>query len=841
LLNLKLVKTCYRLAILALLCGVAQSARAAEQYTADFVLPQLGQRGTTVTVRVEGSRLQTAEEVLFYREGIRCTAIRQLNTVPHPHNGTPLKVEPGKAIELDFEIAADAPLGEYYLRLRTKQKLSEMLSFWVTPFPVVPEEHAFVDIGETRNDLPEYAQTIPFNCTVSGFGSSNERANDWDVYRVALKKDQRCTCQIISARLGTIHYGGLTDMAIEVRSPSGKRVARNNRSSLFAHDPAVSFIAPEAGDYLITVGQQMDSEIRNIHYGLHVGDFPRPTITFPLGGQLGDELDLDVFYLDGSRGKLKATLSKEVTAFEKSMVELTEISNLPEIPSPNRFQVAAFPNVYEVEGHSKPENAQTIDQHLPVALNGIIKTEGEKDWYQFSAKKGERYRVRVYAQTLGSKLDPFVWIRPAEGNPSRKVYEQDDSLWDGHDWEGHHYRHQVKDRLDPIFMFEPDADGDYLLGIADTRRESGEDFIYRVELQPHHDSLFLYYKDYPSGSSVERDVIGVHRGATQTRPFAIMNGFGSQYDGPIRLEVRGLPPGVEFDSPIFTKNDPVIMATFRASADAKLQTALLELIPHAVDENVNLLGAVAQTHASNAQRGGYSPLFNKTRKLGFAILEEAPFDISIDEPGIGLAKNAELDLKVNVRRKGDFTGAIYLEMDWLPQGVTKQPPLIIPEGEDVGYYKISATSQAATGKYRLTITARENEGGDPRSGVGFHYIGSPFISVEVTEPYLQIELQRAAVEQGKRGELVGKIRHLRKFSGVATARLLRLPNGVSLIEEPAIKYGQESVVFPLKIEADALTGQYKEIACDVKITDEGQDIHQQSGSGVIRVDEKKGS
>ena len=828
-----------RLVILVFLCVVPQSASAVEQYTADFLLPQLGQRGTTVTVRIQGSRLQTADEVLFYREGIRCTAIRQLDTVPHPYSGTPLKVELGKAIELDFEIAPDAPLGEYYLRLRTRQQLSEMLSFWVTPFPVVPEEHAFIDAGETRNDSPEYAQTIPLNCTVSGFGSSNERANDWDVYRVALKENQRCTCQIISARLGTIHYGGLTDMAIEVRSPSGKRVARNNRSALFAHDPVVSFIASEAGDYHIIVGQQMDSEIRNIHYGLHVGDFPRPTITFPLGGQLGDELDLDVFYLDGSRGKLKATLPKEVAAFEKSMVELTEISNLPEIPSPNRFQVSSFPNVYEVEGHSKPENAQLIDQHLPVALNGIIKTEGEKDCYQFSAKKGERYRVRVYAQTLGSKLDPFVWIRPADGNPSRKVYEQDDSLWDGHDWEGHHYRHQVKDRLDPVFMFEPDADGDYLLGIADTRRESGEDYTYRVEIQPHQDNLFLYYKDYPSGSSIVRDVIGVHRGATQTRPFAIMNGFGSQYDGPIRLEVRGLPPGVEFESPIFTRNDPVIMTTFRASADAKLQAALLELIPHPVDNDASLLGAVAQTHASNAQRGDYSPIFNKTRKLGFAILEEALFDVSIDEPGIGLAKDAELDLKINVKRKGDFTGAIYLEMDWLPQGVTKQPPLIIPEGEDVGYYKISATSQAATGKYLLTITARENEGGDPRSGVGFHYIGSPFISVEVMEPYLQIELQRAAVEQGKRGELVGKIRHLRKFSGEATVRLLRLPNGVTLVEEPRIKPGDTEVRFQLEVAADALTGQYREIACDVAITDAGQRIHQQTGSGVLRIDAKR--
>ena len=34
------------------------------------------------------------------------------------------------------------------------------------------------------------------------------------------------------------------------------------------------------------------------------------------------------------------------------------------------------------------------------------------DWFRFRAKKGERYRVRTYAATLGSSLDARIWIRP---------------------------------------------------------------------------------------------------------------------------------------------------------------------------------------------------------------------------------------------------------------------------------------------------------------------------------------------------------------------------------------------------------------------------------------------
>ena len=825
---------------LAALFGFAIEGLGYNPGTADMMVPQIGQRGTTVTVRIEGHHLETAEEVLFYRPGITCTAIRHLESVPHNYLGYDRmeKRDPGRAIELDFQIAADAPLGETFLRVRTRKKLSEMLSFWVTPFPVVPEEHAYADNDKKRNDRPENAQEVPLNSTVVGLGSTNRAANDIDIYKVKLNKGQLCTCQILNARLGTVHQGLLTDMAIEVRAPSGKRIARSGRSFLFAHDPIVSFRAPEAGDYYITAKQQKDTEGHNLHYGLHIGEFPRPVMTYPLGGRAGESIELEVFYLDGAREKRTADLPSGVGPFEKTMVDLNTVIDLPEFPSPNKIQVAAFPNVKE-----KPtKDVQVVNQELPLALNGIISTEGEKDWYRFKARKGERYRVRTYAMTLGSKLDPRIWIKPAEGTSSRINIEQDDSPWEGHDWEGHSYRHQIKDRLDPIVMFEPDVDGEYLLGIGDTRRESGPDYIYRVEIQPHRDSVFTYCQPYPYAPfDFLRDVIGIHRGSSFDRPMMIKNGFGSSYSGPMKLEAVGLPEGIRFECPVFSKDDPVIQTVWSVDSRADLTAGLFELVPRALDGTTELTGSLVQTTPRNNQRGDFAPHFTKTRLMAYAVLEEAPFDLAIEQPRIGLAKNAELDLKIKVRRKDAFKGAIYLESTWLPRGVTKQPPLIIPEGECVGYYKLSATDQALSGSYQITITARENEGGDRLSGIGFHYVCAPLVDIEVQDPYLEITLDRSAFEQGKTGEMKGKIKFLREFSGAASASLLRLPNGVSLIEEPKITYGQESVIFPIKVEADALTGQYKEISCDVKISDAGQEIHQQTGSGVIRVDERKGS
>ena len=830
-----------KISTIFLLIGVVVVGAEYPAYTVDTLLPQIGQRGTTATVRMKGARLQTAEEVLFYKPGIQCVAIRQLQFLPHIQTGKPNPVGEGEAIELDFQISAEAELGEYYLRLRTQEKISELLSFWVTPLPVVQETHAYMDVANNRNDSPETAQRIALNTTVSGYYSSNESANDIDMYRLHLDEGRRVTVQVLNARLGTHHYGGLTDMYIEVLSPSGNRIARNSRTDLFGHDPFLSFHAPETGDYLVIARQQMDVEASNLHYALHVADFPRPVLTYPLGGQSGKQTTVHVLYADGSTTSFNRELPPVPGDFEAALVDIDKLITFDSpVLSPNQFKLADFPDVYETPGHNSVDTPQAVQTPLPLALNGIISVEGEKDWYKFTARKGGRYRVRAYSRTMGSPLDPIIWIRPAEGNPSKKEYEQDDSLWDGHDWEGHHYRHQVKDRLDPIFMFEPDADGEYLLGITDVRREHGPKYIYRVEIQPHHESVFTYFPPYPSQAPIVRDVVNLHRGSHFCHPIAIQNGFGSKYQGKVRLEARGLPRNIKFNAPEFTASDPTIIATFSAPFDTPLGTALVELVPHAVEEGVRLKGALAQTHGGNEQRGGFAPIFNKTRKLAIGILEQAPFDVRIEQPRIGLAKGAELCLKVLVERKEGFDGGVYLEMDWLPPGVTKQPPLIIPAGENAGYYTLSATGNSKPGKYQVTITARENEGGNTRGGVGFHYIASPFVTVEVLEPYLSIELVRTALERGKSGQLIGKIKHLRPFQGKATATLLRLPNGVELASTPNILPGTETVAFPLKVAPDTLTGQYKQISCDIAIIDGGQEIHQQTGDGTLRIDAQRG-
>ena len=71
--------------------------------------------------------------------------------------------------------------------------------------------------------------------------------------------------------------------------------------------------------------------------------------------------------------------------------------------------------------HQTPETAQVVDSDLPLALNGTISQRGEVDWYIIRAKKDQRFRVRTYARTLGSPLDPVVWLRPVKPDRNSKT------------------------------------------------------------------------------------------------------------------------------------------------------------------------------------------------------------------------------------------------------------------------------------------------------------------------------------------------------------------------------------------------------------------------------------
>ncbi len=821
-------------------CWIGTAVSAKDEHTVEVLYPQVGQLGTTVEVTVEGAFLQQPQEVLFYQPGIRCLGMEPIGQKLETRNGLKQPAEPGTAIRLTLQIAPDAPLGEHQLRIRTRDNLSEMVTFWVTPFVVVAEQHAWTDAGDVRNDEPKFAQHVPLSCTVYGYlPGSQPQDHDW--YSVDCSQGQTLSVEAVATRLGTLHYGGLNDPAIRVYDADGNEVARNDDNAFASQDPVVSFVVPKTGKYFIDMHQQMDYEAGRLrHYLLHVGTFDRPAVVYPQGGQTGTT---QKFAMLGGATEIMVTelsLPASVGPYEQAYVSVTPQSMPP--PTANRIHVADFPNVYERSGPSSPEKPQLVSEPLPIAINGRITERGQVDWYKITAKKGQRYRVRSFSSTLDSELDARIWIRPAAGNTSNREYDEDDSRWEPHDLIAHHYRHQTKERLDPIFMFEPDTDGEWLLGVGDTRREGGPRHIYRIEFQPHIDSAFVHFDAYPSKPKIVRDRVVLYPGHSYSRPVTIMNGFGSTYNKPLQLRAVGLPDGVTMEASRFTQNDGVIPVLFRAHQDSQPAAVTADLIVEPVDEadRASFRGGFIQVNQSTNRRGDYAMYFNRTRKLAVAVCQGATFDVEIEPPKVPLVRNGELTLQVNLKRHDGFSGAVYCQMDWLPPGVNNQPPLIISADESSGIYKLSASSNAPTGEFNVSITGRENEGGHVRSGAGFHYVCSPFVRLSVGDPYVTVKLARAAVERRKIGTIQAQIQQHKPFDGPATLTLGRLPFGVRQVKPfPIIKSRDTSATFHVEVTADCLVGQYQQLYCEVAIEDGGQTIRQQTGDGILRVDPER--
>lgn len=821
--------------VLVILPGTSS---AADEHLVEFIHPQGGQVGTTVEVMVEGAFLQDPEEVVFYQPGIRCTKLETMDTVLSIDNGQRRAAEAGRAAKLTFEISRDAQPGEYQLRVRTRDGFSELVTFWVTSLPIVMEEHAWIDTDGARNDSTESAQPLPRSCTVIGY-IPGRLPQDHDWYAVDCRKGERLAVEVIAARLGTLHYGGMNDPAVRIFDSAGTELGRNDDNALHTQDPVLTVMIPKDGRYFIDMHQQMDYEAARLrHYLMHVGTFARPLVAFPLGGQAGRSVPVSLLGDAAGDVLMNVKLPSKLGVFEASFLSFRHPEAGP-IPWPNELHVAPFPDVFEAAGNHSPDAAQPISDSLPVAINGKITGEGEVDWYQFSAKKGERFRVVGFGKTLDSELDPRIWIRPAPGNSSSRTYDADDSQWESHDLVGHHYRHQTKIRLDPVFMFEPDIDGEWLIGIGDTRREFGPHHIYRIEFQQHVDSAFIHFAAYPSTPTIVRDRITLFPGHSYSRPVNVQPGFGSTYNKPLQLRAKNLPRGTTMESSPFQQSAGIVPVLFRAAEDADIGASLIDLVVEPVDpvDRPDFRGGFIQNNQATNRRGDYAMYFDRTRKMALAVVDGATFNLGIERPSVPLVRNGELSLKIKVQRHQGFDGAVYCEMDWLPTGVNKQPPLIIPAGESEGVYKLRASASAVSGEFPISITGRENEGGNVRTAAGFHFVCSPFVPLSVGEPYVTVNLVRSAIERGKIGEIVGEISHHKTFTGDAVLQLGRLPFGVEQVQPfPTINAGDDRATFRVRVTKDCLVGQYRDIFCGVTVTDGGQQIIQQSGNGTLRID-----
>jgi hypothetical protein len=795
------------------------------------VRPRIGQPGTTVEVVLQGKYLAEPRDLVFYKPGIRAVSVEPLPKLPQRIGfGGDLYLE--DQVKAVLEIAPDCEPGPHPFRLRMASALSTLSTFHVSPFPLVQET-------TKPNNTIQSAQAVEPNVTVLCAGTI-----DADVFKVPAAVGSRLTVEVDCVRLSdSLGGAGEYDLTLRILDETGHALAINDDNPLHVGDPLVSLKVPEGvpGGHVYVEIRRSDSTTYPgpPPYCVHIGTFRRPLAAFPPGGPAGKPLE--VTFLGDPLGEFDETVAVPPTP--------GTFSWYGDAASPLSLRSSPYDNLLEDRAA-----AETRVPALPIAINGVIDKVGDADTFRLAVKKGERYRVRVYASALGHPIDPVIRIRPIgpEGTPGAVEVEADDCngrLQGDRDLFGTSIRSGggYKDALDPSVVWEPKADGDYLLDVRDLSNGGGPTAVYRIEIDTppqsvHFVAMSREYNEWPEMPRMTG--LAIPQGNRWTVTLDVRKGQGTTYSGPFDIVARGLPPGVRLVSPRFPvvpvldrsgiANWPV---QFVADADAKLDASLITLEARAVDHSVALESHCQQAVPFVKTGGGEASRILRVDRFALAVTEPAPFAIDLVQPTIPVVRGGELAIPVKLTRQPGFDDPVEFQADFGPSGVGLPPKDIIPSGATEVILKISADRNAPLGKGPLYVMATTINESNHSAGFGRIRVASQFIEVEVAEPFVELASAPASVRRGARTTFAFDVTPKTGFEGEAEAKLLGLPRGVAVVgDPPKITKDSRQIAFEVEATDEALLGAVSGLECELLVRAAGQEIRQRSGKGTLRVD-----
>ncbi|HWN95596.1 MAG TPA: PPC domain-containing protein, partial [Methylomirabilota bacterium] len=690
-----------------------------------------------------------------------------------------------------IRIAPDCGFGEHQLRVRTAGGVSELRTFWVGAYTNISE-------FEPNNEIAK-AHQVSFGITINGSAGGE----DTDFFRVTARKGQRISAEVEAIRLGR----AMLDAFLAIRDSDGNVLASADDTTLLMQDSFVSVLAPRDGAYYLEMRDGTYSG-NGSAYRLHLGNFARPTMVFPLGGQAGEKVLFN--FLGGAGGdftqeiQLPADVDSKHGLFAKQDGEIA--------PSPNWIRVSAFGNELESEPNHSKEAATAFYGALPIAFNGIISKTGDEDWFRFTAKKGQALDINVYARRLRSPLDSSIELRDSKGNRI-----------DGNDDAG---------GPDSALKFNPPADGEYLLKIRDQFEQGGPEFAYRIEVAPQQPGVVMSIPQVARNDSQSRQFIAVPRGG---RFATMMSAKRANFVGDLDYQLGNLPAGVKLIADTLPAKQELEPLVFEAASDAPISGRFVELTAVPTDTGKSVQSSFQ--HNVEFISGPNNTYYYSTReeKLYVAVCESAPFSIRIEEPKAPLVAFGALELKIVAERRG-YDGPINVKMMWNPPGVGSLPDITIPKGSNSAVYQLNAKGDVELRKWKIAVLGSNTSGERNADRTGSAtFVSSQLATLETAEPFVVGTVAPIIVSPGQEAKLVCKLDQRKPFEGKARVHVLGLPEKITASEAHIMSTDKE-VVIKLTVDSTIALGSYRNFLCSADVVHNEQIIpHNLAAGAVIRV------
>jgi hypothetical protein len=687
-------------------------------------------------------------------------------------------------VKAKLKIAADAPLGLHDLRVRTATGISELRTFSVGALKDVAEV-------EPNNDFAA-PQPIPMNVTVTGI-ADNE---DVDYYVVEVKKGERISAEVEGMRLGIT----LFDPYIAILNSKRFELASSDDAALIWQDGFASVIAPADGKYIIQVRESAYAGNGGCIYRLHVGNFPRCTGLLPAGGKLGEKLA--VRWIGDPAGE--ATADVALPSASVPQFGLTRQDSRGVSPYPNSFRLTKLGNVIENEPNDDHGHATAFMP--PMAVNGVIAKPGDVDHYVFKGKKGQTFDFRLFARQIRSPLDSVMYLGKKGAGAA---VGNDDAVGP-----------------DSYFRFSCPEDAEYVVWVVDHLGKGGPDYVYRIEVTPVEPGLVLSTpaEQIPLGTGAM--AVSVPRGNRQA---ILIQGSRSDWGGDLTVSAQNLPPGVAVEAPVMAASQAVVPVLFSAKADAPLDGRLATLSGKPADAKLNVPCDFTSTAGLVLGQNNIIVWQRDVDRLAVGVTEECPYTLEIVEPKVPLVRSGSMGLKVRAIRKAGFKAAISVYLPWNPPGVGSAGGVAIPEGKDEAVIPMNADGGAELRTWKIVVNGASGVASGPIM------VSSQLAKLTIAQPFLGMTFQAASVEQGKEVDMAIKIAKNTDFGGAAEVTLVGMPNKVTT-DAKKITKDTTDLLFHLKTDKVSPAGNHTNLFCQVVITQNGEPILHNIGSGTLRID-----
>ncbi len=638
------------------------------------IFPPGAKSGSTVECTVAGQDLEGISGLYFSRPGI--------------------SAEPLGSNKFKVTIADSVPVGPVDVRGVTLRGLTNFRAFTIGDRPEAIEAEP--------NDAFDKAQRVALPVIVEG---RIDKPTDVDHYVFHATKGQRILIDCWAWRLDS-----LLDGTLLLLDAKGKEL--DSSGDYYGKDPFLDFVVPEDGDYVVKVWDFVYGGGSDYVYQLRIGQNPHLDAILPAAIKPGEKTTLTLLgrNLPGAEKVIPQAL-ESITREVEFLAEPGNPSSLrggeairppqatldgmayrlvtPEGTSnPIFLGFAIDPVVLEREPNAKAAEAQEIP--FPSEVSGTFDPPGDVDFYAFKVPKGEKAIVETIGERQSGLIDPFL----AGFDPSgKRVFSADDS--NGRNIGELRFTTSTRDVR---WEFTSSNDGFYRVQVRDLYFQQRGEPRFRYRLSVRKPRLDFRLVAVPT-HDVHPDATSVGRGSRAWLDLLAHRADG--FDGPIKVEVSGLPPGVICE--------PVVIGPGAGSAPVVFTSDKEAPIGHA-DLTITGKATIDGQEVTRIARGGGLtwPTVNTpgiarmADSIPLAVRESSPFVVSATPETLEVSPGTKLAIPIKLTRAADWSESVQLSGFDLPQGATV-PLVTIPADQTEGKVELSLPPNLKAGEYTFTI------------------------------------------------------------------------------------------------------------------------------------------